>query len=149
MPLVRRGYPNPQPTPIKSRKSPIRIQDPEHVLQSYVTWHEAEGHSHATETCYQRTLRPLFSYLKTEHEITDLNQVGTEHLRAWLVWLRNTPTPHGHPRSSKTLESYCRQATAFFRWCYAESIIDHDPTDRLRLPKAEKKHSPFPRYFAQ
>jgi integrase/recombinase XerD len=110
------------------------------VLQRYLTWHDSEGHSRRTESCYDRTLRPFFTYLKTEHELTDLAQLQIDHLRAWLVWLRNTPAKNGQQRSSKTIESYCRQMMAFVRWCYAEEILDHDPTERLKLPKAEKKH---------
>lgn len=116
------------------------IQDPEQVLARYLTWHEAEGHSRKTEEDYQKTLRPFFAYLMNEHGLTDLGALELDHLRAWLVWLRNTPTPHGRPRSSKTIESCCRQMMAFVRWCVAESILDHDPTARLKLPKAEKKH---------
>lgn len=26
------------------------------------------------------------------------------------------------------------------RWCVGEGLLDHDPTERLKLPKAEKKH---------
>jgi site-specific recombinase XerD len=116
-----------------------RVQDPEQVLRHYTLWHEAEGHSRKTEIVYQHTLRPFFHYLASEHQLTDLAQLELDHLRAWLVWLRNTPGPHGRPRSSKTLESYCRQVKAFVRWCVTEGLLDHDPTLRLKLPKAEKK----------
>jgi integrase/recombinase XerD len=110
------------------------------VLRHYILWHEAEGHSRKTEIDYEHTLRPFFRYLATEHGVTDLNALELEHLRAWLVWLRNTPSPHGKPRASKTIESYCRQVKAFVRWCVAEGILERDPTARLKLPKAEKKH---------
>jgi site-specific recombinase XerD len=110
------------------------------VLRAYTLWHEAEGHSRKTEHVYAHTLRPFFRYLATEHGVTDLADLELEHLRAWLVWLRNTPSPHGKPRASKTLESYCRQVKAFVRWCVSEGILEHDPTTRLKLPKAEKKH---------
>lgn len=72
--------------------------------------------------------------------MTDLGELELDHLRAWLVWLRNTPTQYGRPRSSKTIETYCRQLLAFVRWCFAEGILDHNPAARLKLPKAEKKH---------
>jgi site-specific recombinase XerD len=111
-------------------RAQAHIQDPEQVLARYLTWHEAEGHSRKTEEDYQKTLRPFFAYLKNEHGLTDLGALELDHLRAWLVWLRNTPTPHGRPRSSKTIESYCRQMMAFVRWCVAEGILDHDPTAR-------------------
>jgi site-specific recombinase XerD len=115
-------------------------QDPEQVLRRYTLWHDAEGHSRKTEDVYQKTLRPFFAFLKTEHDLDDLAQVEVDHVRSWLVWLRNTPGQHHRPRSSKTVESYCRQVMAFLRWCVEESVLDHDPTERLRLPKAEKKH---------
>jgi site-specific recombinase XerD len=93
-----------------------------------------------TEDVYEKTLRPFFVFLKNEYQIEDLTQLQVDQIRVWLVWLRNTPGQHGQPRSSKTVESYCRQVLAFLRWCVAEGILDHDPTERLRLPKAEKKH---------
>jgi site-specific recombinase XerD len=110
------------------------------VLGQYLLWHEAEGHSRKTELVYQKTLRPFFAYLASEHYQKDLAALTLTELRAWLVWLRNTPGPHGRPRSSKTIESYCRQVKAFTRWCADEGILERDPAERLRLPKAEKKH---------
>ena len=137
---IRRGIPASDPTPPRRKQAQTHIQEPEAVLKKYLNWHEAEGHSRKTETVYTRTLRPFFAYLKTEHQLEDLSLLDIDHLRAWLVWLRNTPTPRGNPHSSKTIESYCRQVMAFTRWCFAESILDHDPTARLKLPRAEKKH---------
>src|SRR5262245_782684 len=110
MPPVRRGTPSepPVPTPpakgtrahtARARRAQTNVQDPEQVLRRYLTWHEAEGHSRKTEEDYQKTLRPFFAYLKAEHDLADLGALEIEHLRAWLVWLRNTPTPHGRPRS--------------------------------------------------
>lgn len=141
MPPIRRGKPATAATEKKrGQKAQLTILDLESVLQRYLTWHDSEGHSRRTESCYGGTLRPFFAYLKTEHELTDLAQLQIDHLRAWLVWLRNTPAKNGQQRSPKTIESYCRQMMAFVRWCYAEEILDHDPTERLKLPKAEKKH---------
>src|SRR5579875_7943 len=124
-----------------TRPQPVRrAQPPAQVMQQYILWHESEGHSRKTESVYQKTLSPFFAYLKGDHQIADVNDIHLEHLRAWLVWLRNTPGQHDKPRASKTIESYCRQVMAFLRWCVEEEVIDHDPTTRLKLPKAEKKH---------
>jgi site-specific recombinase XerD len=109
-------------------------------MEHYLIWHEAEGHSRKTEPVYRKTLRPFFAYLKEEQQVEDLGDLTLEHLRAWLVWLRNTPGPHDRPRSSKTIESYCRQVKAFLHWLYVEELLDHNPAERLKLPKAEKKH---------
>lgn len=127
-------------TPTTRSQPTRRAQTLTQVLQQYVLWHESEGHSRKTESVYKKTLAPFFAYLKSDHQIEDVNDIQLEHLRAWLVWLRNTPGQHDKPRSSKTIESYCRQVMAFLRWCVEEELIDHDPTARLKLPKAEKKH---------
>ncbi len=116
-----------------------RKLDPEHILKQYLNWHEAEGYSRKTQADYRKNMHALFGYLKTEQDIDDLSQLRVDHLRSWLVWLRNTPSQHGKQRSSKTIESYCRQALAFFRWRTAEEILDQNPIVRLKLPKAEKK----------
>jgi site-specific recombinase XerD len=110
------------------------------VLRRYLLWHEAEGHSRKTESNYQKVLRLFFSYLRDEHQLTDLNELEVEHVRAWLVYLRNTPGQHERARSSKTVENYCRHLLGFLHWCVSEGVLDHDPTERVRLPKAEKKH---------
>jgi site-specific recombinase XerD len=117
------------------------MAEPERMLGQYLLWHEAEGHSRKTELVYQQTLRPFFTYLASEHHLTDLTDLAAltlNELRAWLVWLRNTPGPHGRPRSSKTIESYCRQVKAFTRWCADEGLLERDPAERLRLPKQKR-----------
>lgn len=116
------------------------IQEPERVLRRYLLWHKAEGHSRKTERNYRVVLGLYFAYLHSDHQIDDLNALEVEHVRAWLVYLRNTPTDHGEMRSSKTIENYARHLLAFLHWCVAEGVIDHDPTERVRVPKAEKKH---------
>src|ERR1700741_856358 len=75
----------------RQTRAPI-IQEPDRVLKRYLLWHEAEGHSRKTELNYRKVLGLFFAYLKSEHQIEDLNQVEVEHVRAWLVYLRNTPT---------------------------------------------------------
>ncbi|MBA3824252.1 MAG: tyrosine-type recombinase/integrase [Ktedonobacterales bacterium] len=122
-----------------ARKSSPPAQTLESVLHRYVNWHEAEGHSRKTEQDAKTNLRPFFRYLKTEFDITHVEQVEVDNIRSWLVWLRNTPSQRKRPRSSKTIESYCRQVMAFFRWCMAEEIVMHNPLGRLKLPRAEKK----------
>jgi site-specific recombinase XerD len=137
---IRRGKPSLLSlTPTKKAIAHATTQDPESILQRYLNWHNAEGHSGQTESSYQKALRLLFKYLKTEYELDDLTRITVDHLRARLVWLRNTPSRYHRPRSSKSIESYCRHMLAFFRWCFAEGILEHDPTERIKLPKAEKK----------
>lgn len=130
-------------SPEKQRTSRSRmydIQDPERTLRRYLLWHEAEGHSRKTERNYTIVLGLFFTYLRSEHQIDDLNDVEVEHVRTWLAYLRNTPTDYGEMRSSKTVENYARHLLAFLHWCVAEGMLDHDPTERVRVPKAEKKH---------
>src|SRR5690242_9140835 len=133
MPPIRRGKSVTPSTP-KPTKATTQIQEPIQALKRYILWHESEGHSRKTESVYDTSLRAFFRYLQDELEVADLNQVYLEHIRAWLVWLRNTPSQRNAPRSSRTLVTYCRQVKAFFHWCYAEDLIDHDPTERVQLP---------------
>src|SRR5262249_30699062 len=106
-----------------------RLCDPQRALEHYLIWHEAEGHSRKTELVYHKTLRPFFAYLKDEQQVEDLGDLTLEHLRAWLVWLRNTPGPHDRPRSSKTIETYCRQVKAFLHWLSVEELLEHNPAE--------------------
>lgn len=43
-------------------------------------------------------------------------------------------------RSSKTIGNYARHLLAFLHWCVEEGVLDNNPTERVRVPKAEKKH---------
>jgi hypothetical protein len=79
----------------RTRVPPVKpIAEPEHALGQYLLWHEDEGHSRKTELVYQKTLRPFLAYLRQEHGMNDLAALTLGELRAWLVWLRNTPGPH-------------------------------------------------------
>jgi site-specific recombinase XerD len=129
----------PRQTRTSHHRAPL-IQEPAKVLRRYLLWHEAEGHSRKTERNYRIVLGLFFTYLTSEQQIEDLNVLEVEHVRAWLVYLRNTPTDRGEVRSSKTLENYARHLLGFLHWCVAEGVLDHDPTERVRVPKAEKKH---------
>jgi len=130
-----------------SRGAPARrVQEPERVLRRYLLWHEAEGHARKTESNYAKLLRLFFAYLRDEHQVEDQDAVEVEHVRAWLVHLRTTPAGRGAhggrgaARSSKTVENYARHLLAFLHWCVAEGVLAHDPTARVRVPKAEKRH---------
>lgn len=136
---VKRGSSAAKKRQASRPRAPI-IQDPERVLRRYLLWHEAEGHSRKTERNYRVVLGLFYAYLRGEHNIEDLSAVEVEHVRAWLVYLRNTPTDRGEMRSSKTIENYARHLLAFLHWCVEEGVLDHDPTERVRVPKAEKKH---------
>lgn len=103
----------------RQTRAPI-IQDPERVLRRYLLWHEAEGHSRKTERNYRVVLGLFFDYLRSEHHLEDLNDLEVEHVRAWLVYLRNMPTGRAELRSSKTVENYARHLLAFLHWCVAE-----------------------------
>jgi site-specific recombinase XerD len=83
-------------------QAPI-ILDSEHILRRYLLWHEAEGHSRKTERNYRVVLGLFFAYLRNEHHIEDLNELEVEYVRAWLIYLRNTPTERDEMRSSKTV----------------------------------------------
>jgi site-specific recombinase XerD len=128
---IRRGQVPAELSQLEPAGPSIIRQDPQQVLHHYILWHEAEGHSRKTEKDYTKTLLPFFRYLRSEHEIDDLCQLQVNHIRAWLVWLGNTPSYRHQPRSSKTIESYCRQVMAFLRWCMAEGVISHNPLERL------------------
>jgi site-specific recombinase XerD len=58
-------------------------------------------------------------------------------LRQWLIDLRHEPGRYG-PRSSRTIQTYCRHMRPFFRWLHEQGYLPINPAASIKLPKAKK-----------
>ena len=92
-------------------------------------------------------LQLFLTYLTESGMPTDVSELTTTHLRAFLVHLRenvkadeNNPMKPAQDRSlsPKTIQGYARTLKAFFTWLHREGYIEGDPGKLLKIPKAPK-----------
>jgi site-specific recombinase XerD len=98
---------------------------------------DIEGFTPKTQISYAKVLAVLTRYLRERHQVELVGEVTPDHLRAWLTDLRHEPGPYG-PRTSRTIQTYCRHMRPFFRWLHEEGYLPTNPAASIKLPKAKK-----------
>lgn len=83
-----------------------------------------------------RTVRFYSDWLKQFDQslmFHELELLTVEHMRQWLAGLKDRDLkPTSRRGAAMTLK-------IFFKWCTDESLIEHNPAARLKLPKKEKR----------
>lgn len=99
------------------------------ALQLFTQHHELAEHSPRTIEFYSTWLQ-RFDHSLMLHE---LDAITVIEMRAWLLSLKYAGlSPSSRRGAAITLKT-------FFRWCHSEQLITHNPSDRLELPKKQKK----------
>ena len=106
-----------------------RVSDLSTLMEGYRLFCLAEGKQPTTIRWYLGKLRILRRYLAKNDLPSDMAEVTTTHLRAFLVHLReNVRADENNPAkpaqeanlSSKTIQGYARTLKAFFSWASHE-----------------------------
>ena len=123
----------------------------EEMIEGYRLSCRAEGKSPNSIRWYMHKLRIFERYLRSEGLPLEVENTTTEHLRRFLVYLRESVkadelNPH-KPASSKplslhTVRGYAQALKAFFSWATREGLIDKSPAKRLASPRAPHKVVP-------
>lgn len=93
---------------------------------------EIKKSSKNTILSYQRDLRKFFAYLG-DAGITDIKKVNNTSLNSYILYMeRENFAPSTVSRNIATLK-------AFFNYLFKQGILEHDPAERLKAPKVEKK----------
>ena len=105
-----------------------------------------EGKSHGTIECYSDKLKGVLWYAINYHWPDDISAITTEHLREFLVYLRETKHRFNStcPRAKKsvnstTIQKYYRALSVLFNWAISEEILTINPLIKIKVPRAEKK----------
>lgn len=105
----------------------------------------AEGRSPRTVQWYEHKLRIFSEHLEKQHGIEDAAAISADHIRAFLVYMREEVhpgdfNPYRHSAdgllSPQTVQGYYRAIKAFFSWLVREEYLDRDPSRNIRRPKA-------------
>jgi site-specific recombinase XerD len=113
----------------------------ESLLAQYADALRARGFSTKTAEVRSRWLRWFFTYL--EGRGIDVLRASGEHIESWRLELARTPSKHGLPRRSGTLNNAFVAVKSLYRVLGDRDLIAHDPTRRLRYLK-KPQHLPPP-----
>jgi len=107
----------------KGRQDIRSATDLKTMLQGYCLYCMADGKSPQTTRWYLGKLRIFKRFLETNGLPTDVQEIRTAHIRAFLVHLRsevkadqNNPVKHARdePLSGLTIQGYVRTLKAFY-----------------------------------
>lgn len=117
------------------------------LLETYSIQAHTEGKSESTIRIYTTALTVLQRFLERKGYPIDVTKIGHEELREFAGYLQNTKAFMEHPftgpqkkgLTGHTINCYLRAIRAFWSWLIAEEIIDANPFDRVKVPRAPKK----------
>jgi integrase/recombinase XerD len=109
---------------------------------------ELRNHSPNTLRTYRSQLRVVARWLD-EQGVTDVDEVGIAHLRAFLVHTQQRPASSVNPRrpaeldgrtpTTATMQGYVKAIKVLFGWLVDEEVITKNPAARLQKPSGEKR----------
>lgn len=111
----------------------------------------SEGKSVNTVAIVEAAVRYLEEFLAERGLPTDVTEIGANELRQFSVYLRERPRfahhrftrPQTGQLSGHTVNGYMRALQAFWSWLVREDLVDDNPFDRIKIPKAPKKVIPI------
>lgn len=106
------------------------------LLDSWDLALRADAYSPRTITSYQRAMRHLATWLTEHHPDIGPADVTRDHVRGWLVDLRERT-------SSGTARSWFPGVRKFYRWALDEGETDTDPTLGIRTPPPNDPRTPI------
>jgi len=105
------------------------------LLDSWDLALDADGYSPRTRTSYRKAVTLLAGWLGEHHRDTGPADVTRDHVRAWVVDLRDRT-------STGTARSYFPGVRKFYQWAVNEGEAGANPTDGLRTPPPNDPRTP-------
>lgn len=129
-------------------------------LDNFMLYCESKHLSRKTMRSYEQSLKLFGFYLENEHDITEMRDIRSGHIRMYIKYLRergkytvvsnentssiNYPdrrTDKGKEVSDSTISNYIRNIKVFFNFLYKEREIAENPVRNVEniKPKRKKK----------
>jgi len=116
-------------------------------MSGYSLCAQTEGESKNTIAIATRSVTYLHNFLSSNGLSTDVTQIGTGEIRAFIAGLQKKRCFSNHPYSriqqrglsGHTINTYMRSIRAFWSWLVEEEIIEVNPFSMLKIPKLPKK----------
>jgi integrase/recombinase XerC len=130
-----------RPMSVKAKVTTIK-----EAIDSFLLSCKVEGKSYGTIECYSDKLKGFLWYATNYKWPNDITAITTQHLREFLVYLRETPHRFNStcpramkPINSTTVQKYYRALSALFNWSLSEGILETNSLSKIKVPRAEKK----------
>ncbi|MGE5617837.1 MAG: tyrosine-type recombinase/integrase [Sphingomonadaceae bacterium] len=113
------------------------------VSEAHALALRAEGRSEHTVSWYRVAVSQLSRFLASRG-LTEIEQVRTEHVRAFALWLKDSRSDNpltGKARSlcDRSVRDRVAAIKGFFAFAAREGYLDRNPLEHYSLPKAEKR----------
>lgn len=120
------------------------------LLDGYGLCARTEGKSPKYVSLVTTSVNFLIRYLEANGQPTDVAQISADHIRRFILYLQSVNRFADHPftkpqesrLSGHTINTYMRSIRAFWSWLEAEGMINTNPFNTLRIPRAPKKIIP-------
>jgi len=118
----------------------VKLQD---AIKGYLLDGQVRNLSEKTLIWYKQKLHHLAAVLEEDQGVTELEQVLSAHLRAFVLRVQQTKSHENNPMrptqekdvSLLTVKGYVQVLKTFFGWCVEEELLNNSPAQRLKLPK--------------
>lgn len=136
----------------------LKMTNFEYQLDNFMLYCDSKHLEEKTLASYEQTLRLFQIYLANEHDINDVQQVKTRHIRQYVKYLRergkytvasnsnsiiiNYPDRRndlGKELSDTTIANYIRNIKVFFNFLFREREIHEDLAKRIESIKPTRK----------
>ena len=117
------------------------------LFQGYRLCARTEGKSENTTRIANTALTTLKRFLESRDYPTNVNEIGVNELREFILHLQQVKAFEHHPLtgpqtkglSGHAINTYLRSIRAFWSWLVREEIITSNPFSKVNIPKPPKK----------
>ncbi len=129
---------------LRQKMTPTELSS---LTSGYSLCAQTECKSPNTVAIVVNSVKHLNDFLSSEGLSTDVTQISTEEIRAFIAHLQQKRCFSNHPfskaqqrgLSGHTINTYMRSIRAFWSWLVEEDIINVNLFSRLKIPKPPKK----------
>jgi integrase/recombinase XerD len=112
------------------------------AVKDFIEFHEVGNQSRYTIRNYRDCVGSFVEWLKSEHGVTDTDDLRVVHLRGWISYLQKVPGERGRMLKDSTIHLSGVCVLAFCHWLEQEEIIGESVTKRFQLPRTEEEFIP-------
>jgi integrase/recombinase XerD len=117
--------------------------DAKNLVDLYLNAHQAAGRTAQTINWHRHSLTPFIDWLRDQGHSTNPSDWSAKLIREWIVYCQTRPAKRGTGTLSDSgVNSLIRSLKAFCRWLAEEELVDRDPFQRVKVPKAPRLVKP-------
>nr|WP_222864138.1 tyrosine-type recombinase/integrase [Rossellomorea marisflavi] len=127
-------------------------------VENFMVYCDSKALARKTKASYEQTLNLFARYMDEQHNVTEVSEVKTAHIRSYIKYLRergkytvvardsskmkNFPDNRpdlNKPISDSTIANYVRNIKVFFNFLHSEHEIKENPAEKVKNIKPMRK----------